>query len=57
MRPGAGVVNELPMLLQSACALIELKPIDRVVGRRSVTSGSPPMLSMRQRPASSGCGS
>lgn len=28
-----------------------------VAGRRSVTSGRPPMLSISQRPASSGCGS
>ena len=43
IRPGAGTVNSVPMLLQSAEAPIEPMPMVSVGGRRSVTSGSPPM--------------
>src|SRR5205085_2293759 len=57
MRPGAGMVNEAPMLLQSATTPIDPLAMDRVGGRRSVISGSPPTVSMIHRPAKSGCGS
>jgi hypothetical protein len=56
-RPGEGIVKLLPMPLQSADAPIDPLEIINVAGRRSVTSGRPPMLSISHRPASSGFGS